>query len=120
MGRKKRISKTLDKAGTRAAGLRSIGAQDFGNGVNSVAFEAAVTDTREKLDEYNQALSLADEKANLLSDSEKKLQDFSERILAGVAAKYGKNSNEYEKVGGIRKTDRRRRSARKAAPTPTT
>ena len=118
MGRLKRTSKTLDKASTRVAGLRSIGAQDFGNGVTSAAFEEAVADTRQKLEDYNQALSAADEKANVLADSEKKLQDFSERILAGVAAKYGKNSNEYEKVGGIRKADRKRPGARKPAPTP--
>ena len=115
MGRIKRTSKILDKAGTRAAGLRSIGAQDFGNGVTSAAFEEAVADTRTRLDDYNQTLSLVDEKANLLADSEKTLQDFSERILAGVAAKYGKNSNEYEKVGGIRKSDRKRPAARKKA-----
>lgn len=118
MGRLKRTSKILDKASTRAAGLRSTGPQDFGNGVTSAAFEEAVTDTRQKLEDYNQALSLVDEKANLLADSEKKLQDFAERILAGVAAKYGKNSNEYEKVGGIRKADRKRPAARKPAPAP--
>jgi len=118
MGRLKRGSKILDKAGARAAGLRSIGAQDFGNGVTSAAFEAAVADTRQKLEDYNQALSVVDEKANLLSDSEKKLQDFAERILAGVAAKYGKNSNEYERVGGIRKADRKRPAGRKQAPAP--
>ena len=119
MGRLKRTSKILDKASMRASGLRSVGAEDFGNGVTSSAFEAAVADTRRKLEEYNQALSVVDEKANLLADSEKKLQDFAERILAGVAAKYGKNSNEYEKVGGIRKTDRKRPAGRKPAPAPT-
>ncbi|MDT7689590.1 MAG: hypothetical protein QOE46_2349 [Acidobacteriota bacterium] len=113
MGRLKRTSKILDKAGVRAAGLRSIGTEDFGGGVTSAAFEEALADTRAKLDDYNQTLSLADEKANLLVDSEKRLQDFSERVLAGVAAKYGKNSNQYEKVGGIRKSDRKRPAARK-------
>jgi hypothetical protein len=116
MGRLKRMSKILDKAGTRVAGLRSIGTQDFGNGVTSAAFEQAVTDTRQKLEDYNLALSTVDEKANVLADSEKKLQDFSERVLAGVAAKYGKNSNEYEKVGGVRKADRKRPATRKPAP----
>jgi hypothetical protein len=117
MGRKKRTSKILDKASARAAGLRSIGPQDFGNGVTSAAFEAAVTDTRDRLDDYNQALSTVDEKANLLADSEKRLQDLTERILAGLAAKYGKNSNEYEKGGGTRKADRKRPAARKSGPT---
>lgn len=116
MGRLKRTSKILDKASTRAAGLRSIGPQDFGNGVTSEAFEAAVADTRQKLDDYNQALSAVDEKANVLVDSEKNLQDLTERVLAGVGAKYGKNSNQYEKAGGRRKADRKRPAARKPTP----
>ena len=78
----------------------------------------AVADTRQKLEDYNQALSMVDEKANVLADSEKALKDFSERVLAGVAAKYGKNSNEYEKVGGVRKADRKCPAARKTAPPP--
>ena len=118
MGRLKRTSKIHDKANVRLAGLRSIGGQDFGNGVTSEGFEDAVADTRQKLEDYNQALSMVDEKANLLADSEKALQDFSERVLAGVAAKYGKNSNEYEKVGGVRKADRKRPRTRKSAPAP--
>jgi hypothetical protein len=72
------------------------------------------------LDDYNQALSAADEKANILADSEKRLQDFNERVLAGVAAKYGKNSNQYEKVGGIRKADRKRPATRKPSAAPST
>src|SRR5438270_731107 len=93
MGRKKRTSKILDKANVRAAGLRSIGTHDFGNGLTSAAFE----------------------KANLLADSEKTLRDYHERVLAGVGAKFGKNSNEYEKVGGVRKSERKRPTARKSA-----
>jgi hypothetical protein len=120
MGRLKRMSKVLDKANVRAAGLRSIGPQDFGNGLTSAAFEEAVADTRQKLDDYNQALSTVDEKGNLLADSEGTLKDLSERVLAGVAAKYGKNSSQYAKVGGTRKADRKKPAARKKAQTPST
>lgn len=118
MGRLKRTSKILDKASARAAGLRSIGAQDFGNGLTSAAFDAAVADTREKLEEYNQAIAMSDEKGNVLADSEKTLTDLFERVLAGAGAKYGKNSNEYERVGGIRKADRKRPAPRKPKPKP--
>src|ERR1700749_4341601 len=114
MGRLKRTSKVLEKGSVRAAGLRSIGPEDFGGGLTTAAFEAAVAETRQKLEEYNEALSLVDERANILADSEKKLQDLNERVLAGVAAKYGKNSNQYEKVGGVRKDDRKRPAARKS------
>lgn len=120
MGRKKRASKILDKANVRAAGLRSIGSLDFGNGLTSAAFEQAIADTRTKLDDYNQTLSTVDEKANLLTESEKTLRDYHERVLAGVGAKYGRNSNEYEKVGGKRKSERKRPAARKSTKTTTT
>ena len=58
-----------------------------------------------------------DEKANKLAASEKTLQDLSERVLAGVAARFGKDSNEYEKVGGVRKSERKRPPSRKPAKT---
>jgi hypothetical protein len=88
------------------------------DGLTSAAYEAAVEDTRQKLDGHNEALSLVDERANILADSEKKLQDLNERVLAGVAAKYGKNSNQYEKIGGVRKDDRKRPSTRKPSKPP--
>jgi hypothetical protein len=115
MGRIKRTSKALDKANVRVAGLRSIGPQDFGNGLTSEAYEEAIEDARTKLDDYNQALSMVDEKASLLTESEKKLLDLSERVLAGTAAKYGKNSIQYEKVGGVRKSEHKRPAARKSS-----
>jgi hypothetical protein len=117
MGRLKRTSKILDKANARAAGLRSIGTLDFGGGLTSASFEQAIADAQTQLDDYNQTLLAVDEKANVLAASEKKLQDFSERVLAGVAARYGKNSNEYEKVGGVRKSERKRPQSRKATKT---
>src|SRR5690242_11983100 len=118
MGRLKRASKVLEKANVRAAGLRSIGPEDFGGGLTSAAYEAAVADTHQKLDDYNEALSTADEKANILAESEKRLRELNERVLSGVAAKYGKNSNQYEKVGGVRKDDHKRHASRKSSPTP--
>jgi hypothetical protein len=33
-------------------------------------------------------------------------------MLVGVAAKYGKNSNEYKMAGGVRKADRKRSAPR--------
>ena len=114
MGRIKRTSKALGKANTRAAGLRSIGTLDFGGGFTSASFEEAIADTRAKLDDYNQTLSVVDEKYNSFLESEKNLKDKSERVLAGVGARFGKNSSEYEKVGGVRKSERKR-PARKAS-----
>jgi hypothetical protein len=118
MGRLKRTSKALEKGTARAAGLRSIGQEDFGGGLTTVSYEAAVEETRQKLEDYNQSLSVADEKANILAESEKKLRDLNERVLAGVGAKYGKNSNQYERVGGVRKDDHKRSASRKSSTAP--
>lgn len=119
MGRVKRTSKILDKANARAAGLRSVGTLDFGNGLTSANYEQAIAETQALLDDYNQTLFSLDEKSNKLAASEKKLQDMSERFLAGVAARFGKDSSEYEKGGGTRKSERKRRPARKSSKTTT-
>ncbi|MHC5609462.1 MAG: hypothetical protein ACYTXA_00075 [Nostoc sp.] len=36
------------------------------------------------------------------------MADYSEKILLGVAYKFGKNSHEYQMAGGTRKSDRKR------------
>ncbi|HEY9283000.1 MAG TPA: hypothetical protein VIP46_06065 [Pyrinomonadaceae bacterium] len=120
MGRLKRASKILDRANARAAGLRSIGTLDFGNGLTSTSYEQAIADVQTRLDDYNQTLSSLDEKANDLASAEKTLQDLSERFLAGVAARFGRDSSEYEQAGGVRKSERKRPAARKSekATTP--
>lgn len=119
MGRTKRTSKVLDKASERANGLKSVGTLDFGNGLSTEQFDKAIAETRARLDEYNQALSAVDEKYNKLLASETALRDLSERMLAGVAAKFGKDSDEYEQAGGVRKSERKRPVARKPATAPT-
>ena len=47
--------------------------------------------------------------------AEKAIRDLSERMLAGVASKYGKDSSEYEMAGGTRKSERKR-PTRKTPP----
>lgn len=37
-----------------------------------------------------------------------KLKDLNERILTGVATKYGKNSTQYEMAGGKKKSERKK------------
>jgi hypothetical protein len=47
-----------------------------------------------------------------VKDTEQQLRNLSEQMLLGVAVKYGKDSSEYGKAGGVPKSERRR-SARK-------
>jgi hypothetical protein len=95
----------LDNAQTRAAGIKGIDAAlDLGGGLTMAAFNTAIGNARTALDEF----SVVDDKLNAFVAAETTLRDISERILAGVAARYGKNSSQYEQAGGVRKSERKR------------
>src|SRR6185369_1861603 len=107
--RARKSSKVLEKAQARSAGIKSIDAAiDLGGGLTMAAFDTAVGDAQTALDEYNKALAVVDDKLNAFVTAETTLKDLSERILAGVAARYGKNSSQYEQAGGVRKSERKR------------
>ena len=72
------------------------------------AFEAAVNAYTAEQDAYNGEVSSLDEKTNLLDDHEQSLADFNVRILAAVKAIYGPDSSEFEQLGGVRRSDRKR------------
>lgn len=117
MGRVRKTSKVLEQTQIRAANLKSISPTlDLGNGLTAAAFDTAIADLQAKLADYNQTLAAADEKANALAASEKAARDLSERMLAGVAAHFGKNSSEYEQAGGIRKSERKTPSRKTKQP----
>lgn len=109
MARLKKSNSHYDLAITRLAALKSIDANlDLGNGLLVSQYEAIINDLRDKLSDYNTTLSMVDSKLNAVNETEKALKDLSERMLTGVAAKYGKNSDEYEKAGGTRKSERKK------------
>jgi hypothetical protein len=98
----------------RAAGIQSIAEElDFGNGITAPGYAKAIAELRQKLTHYNELLSLADQAGNAVRVCEREIRDYSERILLGVATRYGKDSDQYEMAGGVRKSERKR-PARKA------
>lgn len=120
MGRAKRTSSAAEKATVRAAGLASISPTlDLGNGITLVAYNTAIDGITKavtgKLAVYNATLSLADQQLNELLAAEKALNVLSETMLMAVGVKYGKDSNEYEKAGGVR-TSERKAPVRKPKP----
>ena len=122
MARKKRSSAAADKATTRAAALSSISTTlDLGNGLTLVAYKAAIAainnETTGKLTLYNAALSALDAQMNDLQASERALNTISEAMLSGVGVKFGRDSNEYEKAGGVRKSERKKPMRAKKPPT---
>ncbi|HEY9619743.1 MAG TPA: hypothetical protein V6C78_05210 [Crinalium sp.] len=114
MARQKRSSIVLEKAEQRVASLLSISeVLSLGEGLTIEEFESAIEDTREKLKVYNTSLSTADANCTSFEEAETVLKNLTEHMLLAVAVKYGKDSLEYEKAGGVRKSDRKR-PARKA------
>lgn len=109
MPRKKRSSNVLAKAEQRAAALKSISETlDLSYGLTLESYTMQIEGLRTQLAEYNTVLSNLDKVANEITTAERALSDLSELMLLGVATKYGKNSNEYEMAGGVRKIDRKR------------
>ena len=106
--------KEYDLAKTRLAALKSIDpALDLGNGMLLSNYQKSVDGFTNLLGQYNTALSTVDDLYNQCNASLLEVQDLSERMLAGVASKYGKNSSEYEMAGGTRKTERKKPIAKK-------
>ncbi len=118
MARRKKTSATLTKAEQRLSGLKSIAAKvDLGNGFTSDIFGKDVNVLRQKIEEYNTLLSKTDDAANEIEKIERQLSVSAENVLLGVKMKYGKDSSEYEMVGGTRQSDRRRNKPAQVAMT---
>ncbi len=115
MARRKKQSATLNKAQKRLAGLKSIDPKvDLGNGLTVAAYEKEITEFRQKVEAYNTLLSKVDDAANNVQSLEKELSVAAENVLLAVKLKYGKDSSEYEMVGGTRQSERRRPKAQSA------
>ncbi|MBL1179250.1 hypothetical protein [Pantanalinema sp. GBBB05] len=109
MPRPKRSSPILQHAEQREASLQSISLElDLGNNLTIRSYSSLIDMLRAKIANYNSTLSELDDQARQIKDVEKQLRNLSEQMLLGVAAKYGKNSSEYGKAGGVPKSERRR------------
>lgn len=109
MARLKRSSPVLNKALHRMAGMRSLHHKlKLGNGLNLTEYDARIQALQAQLLHYNTMLSQLDEIAGQIALLEQDLSNYSEKMLLGVAAQYGKSSLEYMQAGG----KPRKRSAR--------
>ena len=87
-------------------------ALDLGNGITVALYEAQVESLTSKLSTYNTTLSTIDDLYNGCIAQMAVVADWNERVLAGVASKYGKNSSEYEMAGGVKKSERKKPKAK--------
>ncbi len=118
--RKKVKSMAVEKAQKRLAGLESISSTlDLGNGLTVANYAAKIQQAEAMVDAYNQVLSQADASTSSVKQADKELRDLTERMLEAVATVYGKDSLEYKKAGGTRKSERKspkhKTDAKKAA-----
>lgn len=112
MPRQKRTSRVLEKAEIRISGLKAVDpAMDFGDSRSLVQMNVQMNWLRDRIESYNRALTEVDSLKKDIDELEKSLADLSDRMLIGVAFKYGKDSREYEMAGGMRKSDRIRKSS---------
>lgn len=93
----------------RLAGLAAIDAKlDLGKGLSVQAFAELTTKLGTEITAYNSLLSTLDAKLDGIQKLEKDLGTLSTRALKRIAADYGDNSDEYEKVGGKRSSERKK------------
>lgn len=99
----------LEKGRTRLAAVKSISnVLDLGNEITVPNYEVEIELLATKLNVYNTTLSTIDDMYNECIAQIEVLKDWNERILTGVATKYGKNSSQYEMAGGKKKSERKR------------
>ncbi|MGV0104430.1 ATPase involved in DNA repair [Nostoc sp. DSM 114160] len=111
MTRKKRTSLVLKKAEFRVAGLKAVDQNiNFDDTYNLQNLTQLIKQFHNMLDDYNAAIAMIDSSKKKLDEMEKTLSHVSDKMLAVVGLKYGKNSNEYELSGGVRDSERIRKS----------
>lgn len=114
MSRKKRTSPPFEKLAQRLSGLKAIDPKlDLGNNLTVDTVSQQLLACNSELEEYNMLLGNADSMLNSIEKKEEAANNLSEQVLLAVAAKFGKDSSEYEMAGGKRKSDIKRNSPRK-------
>jgi hypothetical protein len=109
MARERRTSSVLDTSQERLAGLKSIDLEpSFGGDMTVAAFTGKVNGFTGNLGTYNQHMAALDDEQNAIDAEEEELRDWNSRWLSAIEAKYGRDSSEYEMVGGTRTSDRRK------------
>lgn len=109
MSTKRRMAPHYDVAVARISALRSISdPMDLGNGIDLEYYIKKLQEYRDALNDYHTHLSATEEKRLLSKEKEKDVKDLSTRMLAYVAARYGKDSIEYAKAGGTKTSERKK------------
>ncbi|MGE0078108.1 MAG: hypothetical protein AB7S48_09630 [Bacteroidales bacterium] len=111
--KKRSTSSEQEKAQNRLAGIKQFEATvDYGTGLTESDYTNRITAVDTLTQEYNQLLTQADGVAAQLDIAERELAEISKRFLNTVGSKYGYDSVEYQKAGGVRSSDYKRTTHR--------
>lgn len=114
-----RESADLAAATKRMNGLTAIDPTaklDLGNGHTMKSYQDQMEAVKTQLDGYNKARKDLDALKNTLDTAEKALAQKSSAMLTAIGLKYGKDSSEYEQVGGVRDSERKKAMSKAKAP----
>ncbi|MEO0541263.1 MAG: hypothetical protein AAFZ80_10415 [Cyanobacteria bacterium P01_A01_bin.105] len=120
MPRQRLRSRFLRSAQIRLSNLRALGTGlDLGSIITVSSYGKAVQQFEDKIKAYNTMLATVDGLRSEIRADEAELRDLYERVLLAVGARYGKDSAEYKKAGGVRKSERKRAvtGSKKGEPT---
>jgi hypothetical protein len=115
-------SKGLEKAQRRLKGLKYLSPQlDLGNGVSTQDFTLKTETMEAKLEAHNALVTEFIAKVTASRDEVKELDqalaETAERMLNTIAAIYGKDSDEYEMVGGTKRSNAKKKAENAADST---
>lgn len=106
-----RTSTALTNAEARLLGLQAINPHlDFGQDRSITKLSLYTEQLRNQLAQCNAVIVALETSKNELRDLEKQVNVLSSHMLSGVGFEYGQDSYEYELAGGIRTSDRVRKS----------
>ncbi|MGB3296682.1 MAG: hypothetical protein WBA76_00325 [Phormidesmis sp.] len=109
MVRTKKTSPIIAIAQSRLSGMKSVSDKlDLGSGCSTATVEAKIKEALAKLENYNKLKFQTAAAMTEFEQTEKELARLSKQILLGAAMKFDNDSKEYEMVGGVRMSDRRR------------
>jgi len=117
--RKTRSSKVLEISKRRLERLKSINPPLQSNeGISITDYETSINQLESMEATYNTSVSDLDSQLSAIKTKEKSIRDQRERMLQFVAAKFGKDSDEYVAAGGIRKSERKKPQSKKISSEP--
>ncbi len=109
MTRSKKVNGHYEVALGRCAALKAIDPKlDLGFGLTLESYDGLIQAFHKEWNEYQTAQSELSSRRNALLANEKVLSETSSRILSGVATRFGRDSEVYDRAGGTRTSERKK------------